>query len=110
MTINDPRDDPAYQTGGDKYKGEYEAAQGGVPPKLVADFHRRSDLDSSQNAQHHTLGIRQDQASPGAHNHNGDNSVQIMKGITITGAKAGNAALASVIAALVKLGATDTST
>lgn len=110
MTINDPRDSPEYQVGGDKYKGAYETTQGGVAPKTVADFHKRSDVDSSQEAQHHTLGVKHDQASSGDHNHNGANSLKIMKGMTITGAKGGNAAVASIIAQLVKLGATDTST
>ncbi len=68
MTVNDPRDQPEYQVGGDKFK----------PP-----------FDRS---------------------HNGKNSVRILKGVTITGAKGGNVALASVIAALVKLGATDSTT
>lgn len=110
MTINDPRDDPNYQVGGDRYKAQFEAISGDIPAKAVNDFHRKADTDASQQAIHHTLGSKQDQASPGAHTHNGENSNLIMKGMTITGAKAGNAALASVIAQLVKLGATDTST
>lgn len=109
MTINDPRDDPRYQVGGDKYKAEFEAASGGIPAKLVQDIHKRSDQDSSQVAQHHTLGTKHDQASPGDHNHDGSNSLKVLAGTTLTGAKTGNPApaLASVIAALVKLGATD---
>src|SRR5258707_6736621 len=103
MTINDPRDSPEYQVGGDKYKGQYEAVQGGISPRTVADFHKRSDVDSSQEAQHHSLGVKHDQASSGDHNHNGANSLKILKGTTLTGAKTGNPApaLASVIAALV---------
>lgn len=110
MTLSDPRDDPNYQVGGDKFRAQFESVSDAIPAKAVNDFHRKADTDSSQQAIHHTLGTKQDQASPGAHNHNGDNSNLIMKGMTITGAKAGNAALASVIAQLVKLGATDTST
>lgn len=110
MTINDPRDSPEYQVGGEKYKGQFEADKGGLAPKAVADIHRRSDVDSSQQAQHHTLGTRHDQSTAGDHNHNGENSLLIMDGIILTGAKGGNAALTSVVAALVKLGATDTTT
>lgn len=109
MTINDPRDDPKYRVGGKNYQAQFETSDNGVAPQTVNDFHRRSDVDSSQEAQHHTLGVKQDQASPGAHKHDGTTSLKILAGTTISGAKTGNPApaLASVIAALVKLGATD---
>lgn len=115
MTINDPRDDPKYRVGGSNYKAQFETAESGVDAKTVNDFHRKSDVDSSQEAQHHTLGVKQDQASPGGHKHDGTNSLKILTGTNITGAKTAPAsgsapALASVIAALVKLGATDTTT
>ena len=110
MTINDPRDDPKYRVGGDKYKAQYEALSDEVPPQVVKDFHKRSDVDSSAQAQHHTLGIKAGQSSPGDHNHNGDSSVKILKGTTISGSRASGAALISVIDALEKLGATDATT
>jgi hypothetical protein len=111
MTINDPRDDPNYQVGGDKFKPQFDRSIPGVAdPKTVNKFHEKDDLDSSDDAHHHTLGPKHNQSAAGDHNHNGTNSVQLLKGTTITGAKGGNVALASVIAALVKLGATDSTT
>ena len=81
------------------------------PPEQVNKFHARSDVDSSAFAQHHTLGVKHDQASPGDHTHNGEGSRFIMEGVTITGSKGGNAALASLISALSDyLGFTDGTT
>ena len=82
------------------------------PQNEVVDFHTNSDKDGSQKSQHHTLGPSHNQAAPGDHSHDGGNSVKItpLEGITISGAKGGNTALASVIAALVTLGATDATT
>lgn len=110
MTINDPRDDPNYRVGPDKYKGQYEAISGDVPPQVVKDFHKRADTDSSAQAIHHTLGSKSGQAASGDHNHNGSNSLKILKGTTISGSRSGGAALVSVIDALEKLGATDATT
>lgn len=110
MTINDPNDDPLYKPGGDKFRAQFERQIEVVDAKTVNKFHTKSDKDSSHNAQHHTLGVKHNQASPGNHDHDGVNSLRILAGVTITGAKGGNAALASVIAALVGLGATDSTT
>lgn len=43
----------------------------------VNDFHGRSDVDSSIFAQHHTLGLRRNQASRGDHDHDGVNSKRV---------------------------------
>lgn len=43
--------------------------------------HSNSDVDGSSVAQHHTLGISHNQASPGDHNHNGKNSRKLGKGL-----------------------------
>ena len=43
-------------------------------PREVNLFHSRSDLDSSQTAQHHSLGIKHDQASAGDHVHDSKSS------------------------------------
>jgi hypothetical protein len=112
MTINDPRDQPEYQVGGKKYQAPAErlAKSGEVDAQTVEQFHKKADTDSSQTAIHHTLGPRNGQAAPGDHNHNGANSVKLLAGTTITGSRGGNAAVASIIAALVKLGATDATT
>lgn len=80
---------------------------GAVDPTTVNRFHDRSDVDSSTVAQHHTLGIKHDQASPGDHKHDGKNSRKVLEGVTISGSRASGAALISVIDALQILGATD---
>lgn len=58
-------------------KGTSEQVNESPPPQLVNKFHTRSDLDSKTWAQHHTLGIKANQASPGDHNHDGTTSRQI---------------------------------
>lgn len=75
----------------------------------VDTFHTNSDRDSRPEAQHHTLGASSTQASPGNHKHDGGDSELLLTGLTITGAKGGNTSLPSIIACLVRLGATDSS-
>jgi len=67
------------------------------------------DTDRNVFSAHHTLGINHLQASSGSHNHDGVNSVPVLDGVAITGSRSGGAALVSIIAALVKLGAVDSS-
>jgi hypothetical protein len=112
MTINDPRDDPAYRVGEDKTRPKYDRSEAGpVAAKQVTEFHTKDDLDSSQEAHHHSLGPKHDQAAAGDHSHKtGTGYNPALKGVTITGSRGGGAALVSVISALVKLGATDTTT
>jgi len=43
----------------------------------VAILHSNSDVDSSVNAQHHTLGIQHNQSNPGDHKHDGKSSRRI---------------------------------
>lgn len=43
-------------------------------PDQVNEFHRYSDQDTSPEAQHHSLGVDPNQASPGNHTHDGKNS------------------------------------
>lgn len=68
----------------------------------VSEFHLSADKDGSQVALHHTLGAASSQASPGNHTHDGGSSVELspLSGTTVT------PDFPSVIAALVKLGAT----
>ncbi len=75
----------------------------------VSKFHSNCDADSSQVAQHHTLGVKNGQASPGDHNHNGKNSKKIGKGINAAFPTTANAAysqaqIQSIIDALRALG------
>lgn len=71
-------------------------------PRLVAQFHNRSDVDAGIMSQHHTLGIRHVNAAYGDHSHNNKNSAKIgtKSGVVITGSKGSNAALASLISML----------
>lgn len=73
------------------------------PSKDVTDFHTNSDVDAHKEAQHHTIGTGVNQAASGAHNHRGGDSVRLGVGLKITGAKGGNTALSSVIAAMVEI-------
>lgn len=72
------------------------------PPREVAQFHNRSDVDAGIMSQHHTLGIRHVNAAYGDHSHNNKNSVKIgtKSGVVVTGSRAGNAALASLLTML----------
>lgn len=71
-------------------------------PREVNLFHARSDVDSKQTAQHHTIGLNHNQTSAGDHNHDGQSSRKLGHGLnlTLTGSKGGNAALASLITML----------
>ena len=68
-------------------------------------LHDETDTDSSHRSTHHTLGTQRHQASPGDHIHDGRESKKLGTGIgiTITGSRGGNAAVASLIAALSKV-------
>lgn len=83
-------------------------------PQLTAEdlekFHQKDDLDVRDESHHHSLGVGPTQAAKGSHTHMGGNGLPILTGQTITGSKGGNTALASVIAILVAMGATDAST
>lgn len=86
--------------------------------KEVNDFHDNADTNRSPRALHHTLGALPGQASPGDHSHNGGSSQVLsiedlpkpLLGVSITGSRGGNLALASVINALKELGASDATT
>lgn len=76
----------------------------------VEKLHTNSDVDVRRESQHHTLGPRTTQASPGDHNHDGSNSLPLLTGYTISGSRSSPASiLPSIIACLVRLGATDSS-
>lgn len=79
-------------------------------PRIVQQIHKNADTDSGKTAVHHTIGPAPDQVASGAHVHDGNESRQLLSGVTITGARGGNVALASVIDALEALGATDNTT
>ena len=72
----------------------------------VREFHTKADTDGSDGSIHHTLGPRKGQASPGDHDHRGGSSIAILDGVTISGDTPTDA-INSIIAALVELGAED---
>lgn len=59
------------------------------------EIHKFDDVDFERTSHHHTLGTGPLQAAPGNHKH-----LTMMEGITLTGAKGGNVALANLITML----------
>lgn len=98
-------------TGNEKDRFAVGAQREGVlSAQAVAALHEKADTDATKTAVHHTLGPSPNQSSPGNHNHDGSSSVQLLAGVSLTGSRGGNAALPSIIGALVSLGATDNTT
>lgn len=79
-------------------------------PRVVDEFHVNSDVDRDKEAQHHTIGTGNAQAASGSHSHNGSDSVLLLDGLEITGARGGNTAILSIILALERLGAKNSTT
>lgn len=79
-------------------------------PMAVRLFHLYSDVDTDLTAQHHTIGPGNNQAAAGSHVHNGSDSPLLFEGVTLTGSRGNNTALASVIALLTQQGAVDNTT
>lgn len=76
----------------------------------VRELHINADTDTDSQAIHHTLGPGVNQAASGAHNHDGNDSPLLLEGYSVTGTRGTAACDASIIALLVKLGATDSTT
>lgn len=77
----------------------------------VEKLHTNSDADVRRESQHHTLGPRTTQAAAGDHKHDGSDSALLLTGLTISGSRSNSTSiLPSIIACLVRLGATDNST
>lgn len=84
-------------------------APGALTSQEVATLHSNSDVDSSVTAQHHTLGIQHNQASPGDHKHDGKASKRIGTGInpafpSVASATYNQAQIQSIIDALRSIG------
>lgn len=73
-----------------------------IAPYVSGQYHDEHDQDSNDFAGHHSLGTLPFQAAPGNHLHLSDT--------TLTGSQGGLGAVASLVAALVKLGAIDGTT
>lgn len=76
----------------------------------VEVFHTNADTDTRKESLHHTLGSGPAQASPGNHRHDGGDSELLLAGVTLTGSRGASSAMVSIISALVRLGATDSTT
>lgn len=89
-----------------------DPVQGETPNRqAVAKFHTNADTDGNEGSIHHTLGPGHSQASPGDHDHRGGASVALLSGVTISGSHASpDTIITSILAALVELGATDSTT
>ncbi|HEY3484878.1 MAG TPA: hypothetical protein VGK49_05805 [Ilumatobacteraceae bacterium] len=86
-------------------------SEGAAPTaEEVERMHENADVDTRPESIHHTLGPGTNQAAPGPHRHDGSDSELLLEGMTISGSRGGNVALVSIIACLVRLGATDSST
>lgn len=78
--------------------------------KEVQNFHQNADTDLRKESIHHTIGTSPNNAASGSHRHDGSDSARLLDGATLVGSRGGNTALTSVIALLVQLGATDSTT
>lgn len=96
------------QYGGDRKTGS--VLPNALTAEQVEEIHRNSDLDTRTESQHHTLGPSPMQAAPGDHRHRGGDSLPLLDDMTITGDISDGTVLPSIIACLVALGATDSST
>lgn len=91
--------------------GEEEVDARSPDNKTVEDFHKNASKDTRPEDMHHTLGIESNQAAPGDHTHDGSNGVLLLAGTIISGSKASpSTVLPSIIGALVRLGAEDSTT
>lgn len=105
--------DPSPVTKPDKF-GQVNNNQKDVTSDAISTLesrrqHFNSDVDANFQAQHHTLGLGRNQASPGNHIHDGVTSPKIgaltvgtsasapVPAFTLTGSKGGNVALANLI-------------
>lgn len=77
---------------------------------VVSKIHQYDDVDVRAESHHHTLGAGPMQSSPGSHRHRGGDSELLYAGTTISGSRGSATAMVSIIAALVALGATDSTT
>lgn len=81
------------------------------PTETVELFHQNAQVDTRPEDIHHRLGGGENQAAAGNHKHNGTDSPLLGAGVTLTGAKGGNAAVNSLVAAMVQMfGVTDNTT
>jgi hypothetical protein len=71
--------DTAPDNYGQVKSGDKDRSRLGKAPNVSAEDHYHSDVDSGQQAQHHTLGTGRNQAAPGNHIHDGITSKEIVQ-------------------------------
>lgn len=90
-------------TSGDPFGGiKAEKDFIGATPDEVKEFHKKSDKDSSIMSEHHTLGAKRNQSSPGDHIHDGKGCRKLGEGLSlaISGAKGSAASENSIVTML----------
>lgn len=92
--------------------GQAEALTQGQPmsAEQVEQLHQNDDMNVRRESHHHDLGSGPTQAAAGDHIHDGGDSALLLTGFTLTGSRGGVASTPSIIAALVRLGAVDSTT
>ena len=90
----------------------FSSPVGSLSAKDVTEIHRNADVNKSQEAMHHTLGIQRNQASPGSHIHDGTDSEYLLAGVIFTGSRGSTTAavIQQIMNALVRLGAVNSTT
>ena len=82
------------------------------PPtaKDVLAFHKYDDVDKGNISHHHTIGQGAGQVCKGKHFHDGEDSPKLLEGVIFTGiiTNYNRTTFKQVLDALVKLGASDT--
>lgn len=78
--------------------------------EVVEKIHQYDDVDVRPESHHHTLGAGPFNAASGSHRHRGGDSELLFQGQTISGSRGSATAMPSIIALLVSLGATDSTT
>lgn len=108
----EPRPEDQFKPGRNLPPEQPVKEQDPSPSGLVVErFHKNAAVDTRAEDMHHTLGPTSTQASPGDHTHNGGDSALLLEGVTLTGSKSAPATMwPSIINALVRLGAKDSTT
>lgn len=111
--VKDPYNKPpsaGYGTDPTKAEPSVKQEDPSPPAPVVDAFHKNAARDTRPEDIHHTVGPGPTQAASGQHRHDGSDSPLLLEGVILTGSKGGNLALPSIISALVKLGAKDSTT
>jgi len=76
--VNQVRNETTPDQFGQSYNADYDRSKWtDMSPQESRRAHSRSDVDLGPRSQHHTLGIKHNQASPGDHNHDGVTSKKL---------------------------------